>query len=291
MLAILKKILRSLGVDTTALYQTVSRKSLLAAIRDQGLVETLADLRAAIPDIRDQYTTSFDETEYVRYWEIKMRALHAWQIKCALDALEHIHGEILIIGDIGDSSGNHAIYLRNSKAAERIDRVISINLDETAIEKVKSKGGDAILSRAEEIQMQGLNVDVFFSFETIEHLTDPVRFLHNLAEKSQTEYLLMTVPYRRESRFGGEHMRLPEGVLPDKMTPEEVHIYEFSPEDWLLLARFAGYRPVFHRTYRQYPRSGIWRLTAPLWRKLDFEGFFGVLLKRDPSLSNRYTGW
>ncbi|MDP6175321.1 MAG: hypothetical protein QGF09_14240, partial [Rhodospirillales bacterium] len=67
--------------------------------------------------------------------------------------------------------------------------------------------------------------------------------------------------------------------------------YEFSPDDWVLMAKFAGFKPVFTRTYWQYPKRSLMRLLAPLWRKLDFEGFFGVLLERDPAALERYADW
>lgn len=122
-------------------------------------------------------------------------------------------------------------------------------------------------------------------------MTDPVRFLHHLATGGDCRRLLVTVPYRRHSRFGGYHLRLAEGDMPARMTAEQVHVHEFSPDDWLLLARFAGWRPVFTRIYRQYPRYSPLRLTTGLWRRLDFEGFFAILLTRDLGVTRRYADW
>lgn len=79
--------------------------------------------------------------------------------------------------------------------------------------------------------------------------------------------------------------------MPARMTAEQVHVHEFSPDDWLLLARFAGWRPVFTRIYRQYPRYSPLRLTTGLWRRLDFEGFFAILLTRDLGVTRRYADW
>ena len=291
MLNAAKMIARFMGLNTTELYQSLSAKSLDAAAKEQGLTETIGKLRDIIPDLRDQYTESFDETEYQRYWEKKMRGLHAWQVNCVQEAMRVIDRKNLVLVDIGDSSGNHGIYFRDISPSGQVSKVISVNLDPVAVGKVKSKGGEAILSRAEELDLHGVKVDLFMSFETVEHLTDPTRFLHELAIKGDAEHLFMSVPYRKTSRFGGFHMRQDESKMLDKMTAEEVHIYEFSPEDWVLLARFAGFKPVFTRTYFQYPKRSPLRLTAPLWRKLDFEGFFGVLLKRDLGLAVKYTDW
>ncbi|MEK7246322.1 MAG: methyltransferase domain-containing protein [Pseudomonadota bacterium] len=290
-LSLVKKTARAFGVDTRALYQNLSAASLRAAIKSQNLEPVCDRLRKIVPDLRGQYTIAFDEAEYRRYWEIKMRGLHAWQTMMALDALARIGRGGLMLADIGDSSGNHGLYLGALAAPGMIARFISVNLDPVAVAKVQAKGGESILSRAEDLDLAGIRPDLFLSFETIEHLTDPVRFLHALAEKGSADWMLVTVPYRRASRFGGAHLRQPESALPEQLTAEEVHIYEFSPEDWSLLARFAGWRPVETSVYRQYPSRGPWRLTAPLWRILDFEGFFGMILTRDLSLARRYSAW
>ena len=55
-----------------------------------------------------------------------------------------------------------------------------------------------------------------------------------------------------------------------------------------LLARLAGWIPVLRRVYWQYPRRSLLRLLAPVWRRIDFEGFLALFLKRDLSLANRY---
>jgi hypothetical protein len=169
--------------------------------------------------------------------------------------------------------------------------VVSVNLDPVAVEKVRAKGGDAVLARAEEIDLEGVRPDLFMSFEMVEHLTDPIRFLHRLAERGSADHLLMTVPLSPVSRFGGADLRQPVSAMPARFTAEEVHLFELCPADWLLLARFAGWRPVFERRYLQYPERAPLRLAAPLWRKLDFPGFWGVLLERDLEVARRYADW
>ena len=291
MLAVAKKLAGLLGVDARALYQSLSAASVRAAIEAQDLEPVCARLRQIVPDLRDQYTGSFDDAEYRRYWEPKMRGLHAWQTLLVMDALGRIGRDGLTLADIGDSSGNHGLYIKALAPAGKIARFVSVNLDPVAIAKVRAKGGEAVLSRAEELDLAGIRPDLFVMLQTLEHLTDPVRFLHTLALKGGDDWMCVTVPYRRASRFGGAHLRLPEQAMPETLTAEDVHVYEFSPEDWALLARFAGWRVVHPALYRQYPPRLPWRLTAPLWRALDFEGFFGMILARDLSLARRYAGW
>jgi len=291
LLSAAKAGLRGIGIDTRALYQRLSAASIDAAIAEQGLAELAARLRAILPEIADQYTDGFDPVEYRRYWERKMRGLHAFQIGAALDAVSVIGGERLVLADIGDSSGNHALYLKALLPAGRLERVISVNLDPVAVDKVRAKGGDAILSRAETLDLEGIRPNLFLSFEMVEHLTDPLRFLHALAEHGAAEYLLFTVPWRRRSRFGGIEMRADPRSLPDRLTPEMVHVLELSPADWRLLAGFAGFSTVWTRVYRQYPVKSPLLATRPLWRALDFEGFVAFFCRRDLTLARRYTGW
>jgi hypothetical protein len=290
-LSLAKSLLAGIGADPRRLYHTLSAASLDAALVEQGLAPLAAQLRAVLPDISDQYTDGFDREEYDRYWERKMRGMHAFQIRCILDAIEHLGGERRVLADIGDSSGNHAIYVKALAKPGQIERVISVNLDPVAVEKVREKGGDAILCRAEEMDLAGLRPDLFLSFEMVEHLTDPVRFLHGLATGGSTEYLLFTVPYRRRSRFGGIEVREKLDRLPARLTPEMVHMFEFSPADWVRLCRMAGFGLVWSRIYRQYPRRSPLVATAPMWAKLDYEGFIAFFCRRDLSLAGRYTGW
>jgi SAM-dependent methyltransferase len=290
-LGLAKSTLRGFGVDTRALFHRLAGMSLKAAVAEQGLADLVESLRAVLPDLRDQYTGGFAATEYARYWEPKTRALHAWQVRCALEALAETPGQGLVLADVGDSSGNHAVCLKALAPPGKVGRVVGVNLDPVAVEKVRAKGGEAVLARAEELDLTGLRPDLYLSFQMVEHLTDPVRFLHRLATVGKAERLLVTVPYRRRSRFGGDLLRLPEAAWPERLTAEEVHVYEFSPADWMLLARFAGYATVRSSIYLQYPRRSWLRLMAPLWARLDHEGFLALFLRRDLGLARRYTDW
>jgi len=288
-----KRTLSALGLDYRAVYQTLFAFSLKSAIHEQGLWDLLEECRRIVPDISDQHTWSIQANEYRRYAELKMRGMHVFQIRCALDALKIIDKPRLTIADIGDSSGNHAQYLKQLAAPGQIDQVISINLDPVAVKKVQAKGGKAFLCRAEELDqqdLQKLNLDIFMSFEMIEHLTDPAHFFYKLAISNSAKYLLMSVPYLKNSRVGFEFLRSGNSV-PDKLTADDVHIFELAPKDWIILARFSGWSPMFTRIYWQYPHRSPLRITGPLWRMLDYEGFFGVLFRRDLSVANRYVHW
>lgn len=291
MIKLLKLLAQAGGVDTRKLYQTLFANSIKAAIREQSLETLCLRLRKIVPQLTDQYSHGFDQEEYERYWEIKMRGNHAFQIDSALKALKEVGGNDLTLVDLGDSSGNHCRYIKALAPAAQIAKTISVNLDPIAVEKIKAKGGEAILCRAEELEEQGLRPDLLLLFETLEHFSDPLRFLRSMGAEGNIENILLTVPYRRTSRFGGTLLRQPEDSIPKKITPEQVHIFELSPNDWSLMAKLAGYRTSFQQIYLQYPKRSVLRILKPFWRRYDFEGFLALFLRRDRSLSDRYTGW
>jgi hypothetical protein len=289
-LGFLVRTAKSCGFDTRRIYQHLSASSLEAAIHEQGLAPLRERLRGIVPDVSDQYSEGFDAMEFSRYWEAKMRGLHAFQIDCLLRTIGDLDRGNLKVADIGDSSGNHSAYLRALLPRDQVKRVVSVNLDPVAVEKIRAKGGEALLARAEEVDFGADPFDVMASFEMLEHLTDPVRFLRRLAVSGVTERLVISVPFVRQSRVGLQFIRQAP-PLPERVTAERVHIFELSPDDWILLCRFSGWSTESRRTYLQYPRRSALRMTAPLWRKLDFEGFLGLSLKRDRSISDRYSDW
>jgi hypothetical protein len=291
MVRVFKKVARAVGLDPRWLYQNLSVASLNAAARDQGLDKLIANLRRVVPDLSGQYTTDFDSNDYDAYWEIKLRGIHAFQVQLAVDAIARVNKQTVTVADIGDSAGTHAIYINDIVGSDILNRFVSVNLDPIAVEKIKARGGDAILCRAEELDHKEINPDLYLSFETLEHLTDPLRFLHDLSSKGSAQFAAITVPYRKDSRFGGDLMRQPLSTMPQGLTAERTHIFELNPADWQQLARFAGWRAVETRVYRQYPMYHPLRAMAPLWRALDFEGFLGLILERDTALSDRYQDW
>jgi len=286
-----KNIAQSVGIDTRKTYQDISAASIRAAIREQGLSQLYQQIQNIVPNLSDQYSRAFDPEELAAYWETKMRGLHAFQVQSTLNAIKKIDKTHLTIGDIGDSSGNHAAYIRALAPEQSIDRIISINLDPIAVQKVRAKGGEAVQCRAEELTTEGITADLFISFETLEHLIDPINFLHDLAKNGSADYFLLSVPYRKVSRFGGEHIRLTDDQIPNELNSEQVHVHEYSPEDWTHLARFAGWRNICSNIYYQYPRRSPLRLTKALWKSVDFEGFLTLLLQRDLKFTDCYAGW
>ena len=269
--------------------------SLNSASKEQGLTDLKVKLEKIIPDLSEQYTSFKIEGDYIVN---KLRSLHAFQIKLAQEAISMLETEKQknsTLVDIGDSSGAHLRYLQNLAGSGNI-RAISVNLDPVAVEKVREKGFEAIESRAELLHehpdFEG-NADIFLSYEMVEHLLDPTRFLHAMATKSECDYFVVTIPYLHRSRVGLHHIRNIDKPQDRACNAETTHIFELSPDDWDLLFRFSGWKIVKSVRYTQYPKNRLNPISILryLWRRFDFDGFYGVILEKDDSISKQYQDW
>ncbi|MEK7846841.1 MAG: methyltransferase domain-containing protein, partial [Nitrospinota bacterium] len=192
--------------------------------------------------------------------------------------------------DIGDSAGTHMLYLKElTKGKFEID-TISVNLDPRAIKKIEARGLKAVLCRAEELDLGEKKVDLFTSFEMVEHLHNPAIFFRRIAKKSPCNRMVITVPYLKDSRVGLHHIRNKNGKI---IFAEDEHIFELSPEDWVLLLLHSGWRVVHSEIYYQYPRRMpiMSQVFSWYWRNTDYEGFWGAILEKDTTLSDYYQDW
>lgn len=265
----------------------IAKLSITWAIRQNGYDNLVEMLRHIVPDISNQYShqKGFDD-----YCELKMRALHAFQCSMLLKALNSMKGKKVTVADIGDSAGTHMLYLRHlAKDNFDIDTV-SVDLDPKAIERIKGRGLKAILCRAENLDMEGIDVDLYAAFELVEHLHDPALFFRHLAKKGDCDFFVITVPFQRASRVGCYFVR--SGIV-EKYFAAQDHIFELSPEDWALLMLHSGWRIDYEQVYRQYPTKWplLSRLLGCFWRRTDFEGFWGAVLRRDSTFADNYQDW
>ena len=270
------------------LIERIGRWSIKLALAQRGLKDMTEKLSAIVPDISQQYSR---EEEHGDYWQTKVRALHAFQTGLMLKALEDIPPGAATVVDIGDSAGTHMLYLTNLAGDGRRLETISVNLDPKAVAKIAAKGLKAILCRAEDLDLGPEKaIDLFTSFEMVEHLHNPAIFFRRLAKKSRGNKMAITVPYRQESRVGLHHIRN------QSQTPifaEDEHIFELSPQDWTLLLLHSGWKVTHSEIYYQYPRKIplLSPLLACFWRRIDYEGFWGAVLEKDTSLSDLYQDW
>ncbi|MHB9073518.1 MAG: methyltransferase domain-containing protein [Desulfobaccales bacterium] len=287
----IKRLLKANKAWLQRLLAPMQRASIRSAAREQHLDRLSKRLAEIVPDLTSQYTTFSIDTDFL---QAKVRTLHAFQIDLVIKAINYIPPkESLYLVDIGDSSGTHLLYLNailknEVRFASDNLKCLSVNLDPIAVEKISSRGIEARLCRAEDLyENYKIKADLILSFEMLEHLSDPISFLSILSEKSVSEYFVLTVPYLSQSRVGLHHIRHGQNRV---VYPENTHIFELSPDDWKLIFQHAGWKVVEEAIYRQYPFWSLWVLMKPIWKKLDFEGFYGVILKRDRTWAELYQG-
>lgn len=134
------------------------------------------------------------------------------------------------------------------------------------------------------------NVDFYLSYEMVEHLHNPALFLHRLATADKAKHMVITVPYLRQSRVALHNSM---NKSRKSITAEQEHIFELSPEDWKKLCVHAGWKVAESEIYFQYPVNMpiISNICRRIWKKYDYEGFLGLALRRDMSVSKRYLDW
>jgi len=275
-------------MDFCKLKEKISFISLKQAALQQRLSTLVDVLRRIVPDISEQEV--YLKEVYNHYFELKYRVLQAFQCQLMLKALEGCEKKTITVVDIGDSAGTHMMYLRSLTHGIHDIESVSVNLDSQAIQKIRSKGLEAILCPAEELDLKGRPVDMFTSFEMLEHLHNPAYLLRRLAKQKGRGTLVITVPYVKKSRVGLHSIR---GQRLQPVSAEDEHIFEFSPQDWELLFLHSGWKVVFSKICYQYPRhlAMLSPLLAWFWKRTDFEGFWGAILGKDTSFSDCYQDW
>ena len=267
--------------------ERICTNSIRAAVREQRLRPIYHQLTRLVPDITHQYTSFDVDSEYMK---TKVRALHSFQIALTNEVLQSVNSALrdtITIVDIGDSAGTHLQYIKGLHQDRNI-RSLSINIDSESVKRIKEKGLEAICARAEDLPSLSVEADIFLSFEMLEHLINPIGFLRSLSE-TDCQAFVVTVPYLARSRVGLYHIRKNQN---QKLSPDEVHIFELSPEDWRLIFQHSGWAIQADKIYLQYPRKSPFRfLLKRYWKWHDFEGFYGAILKPDKSWSSLYEGW
>ena len=110
-----------------------------------------------------------------------------------------------------------------------------------------------------------------------------------MAKQSQCKNFVITIPLVKKSRVALDKLNNMDG--PQAFNPEVTHIFELSPSDWDKLFLFSGWKVVKRIQYYQYPKYHPLRITKFLWKKFDFEGFYGVILEKDDTYSSQYQDY
>ncbi|MDO8282169.1 MAG: class I SAM-dependent methyltransferase [Thermodesulfovibrionia bacterium] len=188
--------------------------------------------------------------------------------------------------DIGDSDGSARILLKESMKNVDID-TLGINLQPKAVEKMKQKGLEAECIDAMELSKQGRRYDIVSVFETLEHLPNPIGFLESI-HSIVNHRLAISVPLICKSRVSLRYLddKWPGDKIP---TIENIHVFELSPEDWSKIFLHCGWEIEFEKKVRQFPKKGMLALLMKYtWRKISFEGYWFVSLKKNDEYRKRY---
>jgi hypothetical protein len=286
--SIIKSVLSVAGFDAGRMNQGFAALSLRLALRENGLIDLIPRLRKIVPDISDQESSEKDI--FNAYWELKRRAMHSFQCHLMLKALDYFNKVQLSVVDIGDSAGTHMLYLKELAKQKCDVDTLSVNIDKRAVDKIRARGLKAILCRAEDLNVEGQHIDLFTSFEMVEHLHNPAIFFRRLAKKGKCNRLLITVPYMKDSRVGLYYIR---NKSDKTYFAGDEHIFELNPADWTLLMLHSGWKVIHSQISYQYPRKIplIRQIFSWYWKKTDFEGFWGAILEKETTFSDKYMDW
>jgi hypothetical protein len=249
------------------------------------LKKTWEESLSLFPDFKYHYSFVVDDREI----ENRIRLLVVAEttfVKWEIDKIMATKGGCSY-ADVGDSDGSVRLLLKNHFTGKKFSSV-GINLQKSTVEKIKSKGLDAICADALSLGDRGIRYDIVSAFETLEHLPDPIGFLYGIREAVE-DRLVLSVPFVRRSRIGLAYLskKWPKELRP---TIENTHIFELSPRDWNKLFLHTGWRVDREWKLMMYPSRKLSRLILqPFWRIVSFEGFWFVSLYKDSGYASKYT--
>lgn len=240
-------------------------------------------------DFSQHYTVPVDNKEVEQRIRLLMAAETIF-VKKAIERIVEIEGRCSY-ADVGDSDGSIRLLLNKYYNVDKLSYV-GINLQNSAVEKIRSKGLDAICADALSLSDQEIHYDVVSVFETLEHLPDPIGFLKGI-RKVTDRRLIVSVPFIRHSRVGLAYLSkkwLRQWPEEKKPTIENTHIFELSPKDWKKLFLHTGWKADREWKLMMFPSNRPSRLILqPFWRFVSFEGFWFVSLYKDSEYSSQYA--
>ena len=270
------------------IFDFFSVRAVRAAVKQDRQLQLMWNLSASVlPDLKDHFATCQVSAED----QVRLRLLLCAQavfVHRVIDALTKKNCEVNGWVDVGDSDGAaRLLFLKNASHLKGF-RTFGVNFEPEAVELIRSKGLEAECMNAMDLHKKGLSFDIVSLFETLEHMPDPVGFLERIHQVVGLR-LLISVPLIRSSRVGLNY-------LTHKWNPEwkpgysNNHFFEFSPRDWNKLFKHAGWTVETEWKVRQFPKSGPlnW-LMSFAWRKISFEGFWFVSLKKVETFSSRFS--
>jgi len=138
--------------------------------------------------------------------------------------------------NVGDTSG------MLFKAMGR--KGISVNINPECIDNIKSKGIEAVLGDAQNLQFPGKYFDYSFCFQTLEHLPNPIATLCELGRVARKK-VFVSVPNVRQSKVYNQDYWIKlkkESWKEESVRKVDCHIFEFSEEDFKKILSFSNLR-------------------------------------------------
>ncbi|MBF0343521.1 MAG: methyltransferase domain-containing protein [Nitrospirae bacterium] len=257
-----------------------------------NIVETTPELKQIweyskklFPSFSEHFSFPIDNKEN----EHRLRLLITAEVYFTKMAIEPIikTRDVCSYADIGDCDGSVRVILKEFFYGDKL-KSVGVNLQQDAVKKIIARGLDAICADALDIHNQAKTYDLISVFETLEHLPDPIGFLKNIRQTTNST-LIISVPYIRKSRVSLRYLtsRWPKKTKP---TIENTHIFELSPMDWKKIFLHTGWK--VEKEYKLLafkPFTPHRLILEPYWRYASFEGFWFVALGKTDQYSSLYS--
>ncbi len=257
------------------------------AVKQDPRLQQMWDLSTTVLlDLSNHFATFRVDAE----GQVRLRLLLCAQavfIRTVIDVLNKKEDAVNGWVDVGDSDGSARLLFLKSAPQMQGFRTFGVNLEPKAVELIRSKGLEAECMNAMNLHKKGISFDIVSVFETLEHMPDPVGFLERIHQVVGRR-LVISVPLITASRVGLNYLT-PKWDFQMKPGYSNNHFFEFSPRDWQKLFSHTGWAIEDEWKVRQFPRSGPlnWMMSYA-WRRISFEGFWFVSLKKDLTLSSRF---
>lgn len=110
----------------------------------------------------------------------------------------------------------------------------AVNIDKSVIENIKKEGYHATLVYDERLPLDDNSFDYCFSFQCLEHTHSPICHIKEMLRVARFG-VYVSIPFRKKTVIVAKKAN---------STPDDQHIYEFSPQELGTIAAHAGGRMV-----------------------------------------------
>jgi 2-polyprenyl-3-methyl-5-hydroxy-6-metoxy-1,4-benzoquinol methylase len=208
----IRNLLKTLRIDPhTFLFTIFFSNSQI--ILDGKLSRLPPDLKKMVLDEDERYHYGDSELDEPASQNV-VRSFSIDRIRFIQDSLKD--EKISTVLDIGDSNG---LFLRSLKKDG-----ISVNISDETTRYLKSKGLEVVKADIEHLPFRQGSIDLVLSFETLEHVKNPVLVLEEV-ERVCTNSCILSVPYVENTYINRAGNEYGERFFLH-------HIFEFNPADF-----------------------------------------------------------